>query len=94
MIEIPRVTDRMILSRSDFAKIPRIIDQPTGRDTLHPSPHFSHSRGRWLGPCPANSFSRLANTSGIDGGAKTSMPTLGHENALRHRSTPMWRKAG
>jgi hypothetical protein len=44
------------------------------------NPHFSHSRGCWLGPCRANSFSHLANTPGIGGGAKTCW----HDNALRH----------
>jgi hypothetical protein len=47
------------------------------------SPHFSHSRGCWLGPCRAACFpwrlSRLANTPGIGGGAKTCR----HDNALR-----------
>src|ERR1700677_1046385 len=45
------------------------------------SPHFSHPRGRWLGPCRTNRFSHLANTPGIGGGAKTCW----HDNALRHR---------
>jgi hypothetical protein len=54
-------------------------------DRCHASPHFSHCRGCWLGPCRANRFSHLAythraNTPGIGGGAKTCW----HDNARHH----------
>jgi hypothetical protein len=51
------------------------------RGSRRASPHFSHSRGCWLGPCRATSspwrLSHLANTPGIGGGAKNCW----HDNA-------------